>query len=1034
MPITNIDNAFITVSSLIKDFEKDREYYSSTRYSEAAVRQDFIDKFFTALGWDVNHDYQKNPFKQEVKVEKTQKQEDSNTSKRADYAFYIEPEFRIPKFFVEAKKPSRTLRQNKKDYFQTARYGWNAQTGVAILTDFEEFVVIDCRLKPDIDTVVKNEISYHRYTDFKDKDTFSEIYWLFSREALLAGNLATYIENLPSPKSKARQLQLLSGAYQDIDTSFLNYIDDIRLQMAIAFHSTNPDLTGYELTEATQRTIDRLVFMRFLEDKQIEAESILLGIANSKNSWAKFVAECKRLDVIYNGIIFKPHFIDDKDFNGAEAVRFKEIATDFDPTNSPYNFNYIPIHILGNIYERFLGKIIDVHDGKVVIEQKPEVRRAGGVYYTPKYVVDDIVEHTVGFRIRGKSLKAINDLKIADISCGSGSFLISVYDYLLNYYKIYYNDNPTVAKEARCIYDEENSVWGLSIWQKQQILLRHVYGVDIDQQAVEVTQLSLFLKLLEDEDMLTKQEMQILFADKILPDLTSNIVCGNSLVDYSIMENTDLDQQALRMINPFDFQYAFPAVFKRDNSGFDILVGNPPYLKEYTYREVFEIVKQTNLGKYYQGKMDLWYFFIAHGLDLLRDDGLLGYIAPNNWVSNAGASGLRNKVISDSQILRLVDFAGFMVFDEADIQTMIIVLQKTIKLKSYSFFYQVFDSMQTLNHQNVSNELKEVTNLSQTLKPKVVRKQMIDSYLKFNDVGLDIVLDKIAMSGNFRLDGRKEVAQGVVPNPDVLTKKAYEKYYLNHSYKVGEPVFVIPKGFFGDDLSEVEKSFIQPLYEPYELDRFYFPEINVKEIIYLTKHNEKPSIEKLISHLQRFKEVTNERRETKKGSIKNYHLHWPRDERFFSEGEKIIAVRKCVNHPVFSYTDEKCFVMMSCNIIKTDRIDLKYLTGLLNSKLVEFWLRHRGKMQGDNFQVDKEPLLEIPIVDTDNTEWKRKIIVYVEQLSQTITKSKSAKTDKDKSLYDRRINQLENELNQTVYAVYKLETDDIKMIEDNNKV
>lgn len=1009
IPITDIDSAFIAVTSLIKNFEEGREYYSSTKYSEAEVRQDFIDKFFTALGWDVNHDYQKNPFKQEVKVERTQKQEDSNTSKRADYAFYIEPEFRIPKFFVEAKKPSRALRHNKKDYFQTARYGWNAQTGVSILTDFEEFVIIDCRLKPDIDTVVKNEISYHRYTDFKDKDTFSEVYWLFSREALLAGNLATYIENLPSPKSKARQLQLLSGAYQDIDTSFLNYIDDIRLQMARAFHSTNPDLTGYELTEATQRTIDRLVFMRFLEDKQIEAESILIGIANSKNSWAKFVAECKRLDVIYNGIIFKPHFIDDKDFNGAEAIRFKEIATDFDPTNSPYNFNYIPIHILGNIYERFLGNVIDINDGKVFIEEKPEVRRAGGVYYTPKYVVDDIVENTVGSRIRGKSLKAISDLKIADISCGSGSFLISVYDYLLSYYKIYYNDNPTVAKEARCIYDEENNVWGLSIWQKQQILLRHIYGVDIDQQAVEVTQLSLFLKLLEDEDMLTKQEMQVLFADKILPNLTNNIVCGNSLVDYSVMQNTNLDQQALHTINPFDFQDTFPTVFKRDNGGFDIIVGNPPYLKEYTYREVFEIVKQANLGKYYQGKMDLWYFFVAHGIDLLRDDGLLGYIAPNNWVSNSGASGLRNKVINDSQILRLVDFAGFMVFDEADIQTMIIILKKTVKSKSYSFAYQVFDSTQILNHQNVSNELKESRNLSRTLTPRVVRKQMLDSYLKFNDASSGMVLDKIANSGNFKLDAKKEVAQGIIGAPDKC--------------------FLIDKKDF-DNFSEKEKVFLKPFYTTsgrYSLANFSH------YIFYISRHNfsdkELSDFTNIKSHFEPHQTLLTESKEKYKTPDKPYfYLHRERDERFFKKGEKIITPTR-VFKPQFCYTDNEYYSSRATFIIKTERINLKYLTGILNSKLVDFWLSNRGKKLGDMLQIDKKPLLEIPIVDTDNANYKQKIISHVEQLTKTITESKTAKTDKDKLWYERLIKQLENELNQTVYAVYKLEAEDIEVIE-----
>lgn len=639
-----LQNAYLKTRELIETFKANEAHYLSPSYVEARVRQDFIDKLFTALGWDVLHDFQKNPFEQEVKVEKPQRQEGHQAQKRADYAFYLAPDFKKVQFFVEAKKPSRTLRQNRDDYFQTAKYGWNSQTGISILTDFEEIVMIDCRFKPDFDTILSNEIKYYKYLDLLDEDKFSEFYWLFSREAVDAGNLTKFVENLPQPKGKAKQLKLFGGRYQNIDDSFLDYIDDIRLQMAQAFYQNNPTLDHYDLTEATQRTIDRLVFIRFLEDKQIEPEDLMHGISTSEHPWRKFIELSKRLDAKYNGVVFKEHFIDKNAFLGANEELFKSIAQDLDHTNTPYDFNYIPIHILGNIYERFLGKIIVVEDGKARIELKPEVRKAGGVFYTPKYIVDYIVVNTVGKKIADKKPKEIAKLKFADIACGSGSFLIGVYDFLLDYYKKYYNQNPDEAKKDGCIYDSENQIWVLSIRQKQQILLDNVFGVDIDLQATEVSQVSLFLKLLEDETMATANDMNVLFAEKILPDLSGNIKCGNSLIGYEIMDGVlEFGKEEMRKLNPFDFEQAFPTVFSGKSKGFDCIVGNPPYVKVVD-KFILKFFQQNYQHQNYQ--YDLYLLFLERYHHLLNKTGLLGVIIPNTWLQSVTFTNIRKHLLN----------------------------------------------------------------------------------------------------------------------------------------------------------------------------------------------------------------------------------------------------------------------------------------------------------------------------------------------------------------------------------------------------
>ena len=775
------DKAYNQVKQLVEDFKASESHFLSATYSEAEVRKDFIDKFFTILGWDVDHHFQKNPFQQEVKVEKAQRQEGHQSQKRADYAFSLAPDFKRTLFFVEAKKPSRLLRQNKDDYFQTAKYGWNSQTGISILTDFQELVIIDCRFKPDFDTILKNEIKYYRYEDYANEDVFSEIYWLFSREAIVAGNLTTFIESLPKPKTKEKQLKLFGGKYQSIDESFLNYIDDIRLQMAQAFHANNPTLDYYDLTEATQRTIDRLVFIRFLEDKQIEPEDLMHSISTANYPWQKFIEISKRLDAKYNGVVFKEHFIDKKAFLGADEELFRSIAADLDHTNTPYDFNYIPIHILGNIYERFLGKIIVIENGKASIELKPEVRKAGGVFYTPKYIVDYIVENTVGKLIADKKPKEIAKLTFADIACGSGSFLIGVFDYLLDYHKNYYNEHTDEAEKEGCKYDAEKGVWTMSINQKKQILINNVYGVDIDLQATEVTQVSLFLKLLEDETMGTVAELNQLFvADKILPDLSNNIKCGNSLIGTEIMADVlDFGRDEMRKLNPFDFETAFPNVFRK--GGFDAIVGNPPYVftrdggfleivKDYYKKNYFEEKLKTNKTRGSQsGKANLYALFLLKGKNIINKKGILSYIIPNTFLRTTVYETTRKSILDENNIFEIVDLKDG-VFKDVTASTIIITIgrndDENIKVidnpKSISFIIKEYH---IVNKKVFKNSPNLVFNILSNEKEQLLKNKLISANDKLSNYvsvfnGIATFKDKQGISKTKENENFKKILTG----------------------------------------------------------------------------------------------------------------------------------------------------------------------------------------------------------------------------------------------------------------------------------
>jgi adenine-specific DNA-methyltransferase len=987
------------VSNLIQVFRDNYNQYKLPTYKEAQVRIEFIDKFFKALGWDVNN---KEGFSEQFKevISEDAIKIEGNT-KAPDYAFRIGGQ-RI--FFVEAKKPSVSLKDNPEAAYQLRRYAWNSGIPISILTDFEEFIVYDCRVKPH----EKDNSSVARIMliDYKDYlENFDKIWNIFSKEAVLKGSFERYVESKKGMKGTA-----------EVDNEFLKQIEKWRDNLAKNIALRNKNLSISELNFAVQKIIDRILFLIIAEYKNIEIYGRLGQIAHKPNIYKNLMPYFRDSDDKYNSGIFDfskdtitPNLtVDDRILKG--------ILENLYYPKSPYDYSVLPIEILGKVYERFLGKTIRLtssHQAKV--EEKPEVRKAGGVYYTPEYIVDYIVQNTVGKLVKGKTPKQIESIKILDSACGSGTFLVRAYSYILEYLLEYYKQNPTKYKKE--IYQTKKGNWFLTTEIRKKILLNNIYGVDIDAQAVEVTKLSLLLKVLENETKESVNQQLKLFKERALPNLDNNIKCGNSLVNSSYFSQKTLSPQneEWEKINPFDWNKEFP--FK-----FDIIIGNPPYVKEYTNREAFEIVKNTDMKKYYQGKMDLWYFFTCKALDLLKDGGLHSYIAQNNWVTSAGASILRNKILSDSKILSFFDFNDYKVFKGVGIQTMVFVLEKKKANRSYSLdYYKIIDK--NISKEELANYLitKKDGNKIEKFKAKINPIELKDKTITFVNNKIADIFEHMKKSDVFYLT-EKEITNGLQVQQESVNKNHLK--ILGKGFKLGEGIFILSdKEMNNLNLSEKERrDLIKPLYTPKEIDKYKISNKNKYWVIYTSSKFKNPSEIKpypnIKRHLDRFRKIITT-------DFKPYGIHRTRVEDFF-KGEKIVSVRK-TKYPSFSFVNFDSYVNQVYYVIKTNKINMKFLTGLLNSKLIYFWLYHKGKRQGEQLQIDKAPLVRIPIIKKEDQQ----IIKNVELLIELNKKLESVNLEREKEIIRKQIHALEKQIDEIVYRLYGLTKEEIEIVEES---
>jgi hypothetical protein len=644
------------IAEIVEKYRSQAESYGGADFNETAVRSEFINPFFKALGWDVDNTSGISELyrevHQELRLSSDENNKEGSDKKKPDYSFRLAGSS-TPLFYVEAKKPSVHLNTDHYPAFQIRSYCWNSDTPIGIVTNFKEFAVYNGKARPDIKHKPSiARIHYLTYKDYLDnevsfpgfRDGFDFLWNTFSREGVLKGGFNKYIETLPK----------LKGCLS-VDRDFLQLMDDWRLRLAKTIVRNNPNINEDELNFVVHRTINRIVFFRIAEDRGLEPQDAMQNTTKQGNCYKNLFKLFDRAEDKYNSGLFD--FEKDKISKKVtiDDLTIKKIVKDLYFPN-PYNFVQIPIEILGSSYEHLLGKVVRLSPSRNVrVEEKPEIREAGGVYYTPQYIVNDIVKNTVGKLCEGKTPKEVEKIKIVDPACGSGSFLLGAYQYLLdwhtNYYRINNYENGN-RKPKGLKTDKLTPDYLLTATEKKRILLNNIFGVDIDVLAVETTKLSLLIRCMQDETLVSIENTQKLFHERVLPHIDGNIRDGNSIVDVDFYEN-NLDFSEERKIKPFSWNHAFPIVFKQ--GGFDAVIGNPPWvsLNGKFGNDILDAKAQQYLIAKYQGNTympNLYEYFVHRGLTLINKAGLFSFIVPDRLGFNKQFVLLRKKIVSNFQI------------------------------------------------------------------------------------------------------------------------------------------------------------------------------------------------------------------------------------------------------------------------------------------------------------------------------------------------------------------------------------------------
>ena len=1002
------------IHQLVQRFEDNLPAYRSGHYNETQLRQEFLNPFFEALGWDVfNKQGYAEAYKDVVHEDAIKV---SGGNRAPDYCFRAGG---TRKFFVEAKKPSVNIKEDISPTFQLRRYAWSAKLPLSILTDFEEFAVFDCRSRPDrSDKPSTGRLMMLTFREYLEK--WDEIAAIFSREAVLKGSFDRYAEAATGKRGTA-----------EVDDAFLAEIERWRDLLSRNIALRNPQLNQRELNYAVQMTIDRIIFLRIAEDRGIEPAEALRSATRSPNIYANLIQLFQRADQRYNSGLF--HFHAEKEQTDAPDKLTPSLVIDDKPLkdilgnlyypDSPYEFSVLPADILGQVYEQFLGKVIRLTAGHhAIVEDKPEVKKAGGVFYTPTYIVDYIVKHTLGALLEDKKPgeKGVGKgepLRVLDPACGSGSFLLGAYQYLLDWYRDgYIADDPQKwAKGAkpRLVQSPSHAGalpagegrgggWQLTTLERKRILLDHIYGVDIDPQAVEVTKLSLLLKVLEGENEQTIGKQLSLFQERALPDLGGNIQCGNSLIGpdfYQGQQASFLDMEEQYRINAFDWGKAFPQVFK--DGGFDAVIGNPPYVRQEGLR-AFKEYFQSHY-KVYHGMADLYAYFIERGLSFLKPRGIFGYIVANKWLRTNYGEPLR-VWMKNFQIIEITDFGDLPVFERATTYPCILILQK----------------------ENPSGNL-QVTNV-QTLDFISLSEYQLKNYFSLNQ---DSLFDKgWSLSKQDESDLLNNLRKVGIELGTYINGKVF------YGIKTGlNEAFVIDASTRQELIDQDSKSIdiIKPFLIGREVKR-YQPPKSQQFIILIPKgwtrersenkidawrwlQNSYPAIAR---HLAPF---------TQKGENRydKGEYWWElRACDYYDEFEKPKIIYPNISKkPQFTYDTSSVYTNQKCFIIPTDS---KYLLGVLNSKVTYFLYRKLlPKLRGDFYEPSYVFFKEFPIRPIDFTnpadvQRHERILTFHQQLAL-------AQTPTERSVLQRQIDATDHEIDRLVYELYELSEEEIRIVE-----
>lgn len=622
------------VADLSARFEQDLMYYKSDRYNETLLRSDFLDPLFEILGWDIKNTKGKSTNEREVLLEEPLKANALANTKKPDYTFRL---FSERKFFLEAKKPHVKIESEDAPARQVRRYGYTAGLKISVLSNFEYLNIYDTTIPVnENDTREKGLIKSYHYTEFEAK--FDEIATLLGHENVYNGEFDKIWTSIESHVE-----------HQTIDKLFLEQINKWRLALANEIHKECPELTLERLADIVQSYINKLLFLRVCEDRNIETYQELLAIAE-KGDAKELVTLFHKADMRYNSGLFDeilaPQLI------GNISSTFWDIVRQLYYPETPYSFVVLSSDILGRIYEIFLSKRLSIENNVLSIVNKPEnVDR--DVVATPTYIIKEILRRTILPIVNGLDILQLCNLKFADIACGSGAFLLELYQLLCDVMVDYYSHHdPTQLNKTGV------DSYRLPYAMKVKILTNCIYGFDKDYNAIEATKFGLLLKILEDEDVNTLSAYK-----PILPDISSNIIYGNSLLSPdSAPENT------IEEINAYDF-----GALK-----FNVIIGNPPYMSSEDMKNLtpLEYPLYPTLYTTAYKQYDKYFLFIERALQLLKDNGVLGYIVPSKFMKVGAGFKLRDIIAKNNYLTELVSFGANQVFEGKTTYTCILVLSK----------------------------------------------------------------------------------------------------------------------------------------------------------------------------------------------------------------------------------------------------------------------------------------------------------------------------------------------------------------------
>jgi len=1015
----------MSIEKLVQDYESDRQNCLKTTYNETQLRNDFIDRFLKCLGWDVDNEKRRTQYLREVLQEEPIEVEGEDYKKNPDYTLRINGS---RKLFVEVKKPSVRISEKSNPAFQIRRYGWNANMLVSVLTNFEYLVIYDCRYKPvhqDNHLVARYKI-FH-YTEYAEK--FEEIEELISYGSVNAGKLEDLFSNF-GPET------------QTFDEYFLEQIERWRSLLAITAVEKNNSLDEEKVNFLIQRLINRIIFLRICEDRRIEKFETLRKV--------KSYEELKKLfqisDEKFNSGLFD--FIEDTlslnvEIDSSVLIEiFKELYYPL----SPYDFSVVDPTILSQIYERFLGSRIAMEEDRVVsIVQEPEVSASSGVVPTPKIVVEQIVRDTLSPVLNQKD--DLENLKVLDMCCGSGTFLLSAYDYLMEYFlKKLTQGEPG---NGELISENSPGTFRLTLQAKRLILTKTLYGVDINPYATEVTKFSLLLKLLEEENEASIRNFRETYGDKVLPNLSNSIKCGNSLVDsnfFNYMPEALDDDELLRKINPLDWEDEFPFL---KNNKFDAIIGNPPYVRiQNMVRYISEEVKfyQSQKSSYIvaaKESPDKYYVFIQKALGLLNDRGYLGYIVPHKFFILKGGKSLRNFITSNSYLSKISHFGVTQVFPGRSTYTAILIIQKAKTDRT------LFRRIQKITPEVLDTSLSYVS----------YETSKFDSEpWIFVSPAIQKVFNKLETKAVQPLDTFAEVSVGVQTSanpvyifiPTAETDETYTFQYKKKEYTIEKklclPVIFKTK-FDLFDTAEAAARLIFP-YKITEKGTFLIDEEGLKKTFplgydYLCDQkeqllNRKVSGKKIMEHYELAK------KNNKESPVIWYQFGRSQSLNRFHNAPKLVwSVMK--QRAPYAYDANNLQYTGGGNgphyglLVRDEykQYSLFFFLGILAHPVIERMVQAgASEFQGAYYSHGKQFIKNIPVpeINFGNQEEKTKhdtIVHTVENLIATKLEIKRNAYGSNIALLKRKMNVLERQLTEKVSELYGLTQDDVRTVEED---